>query len=44
VFPTTVLIDRGGTARSSVLGELDWLGDTARGLVEPLLAAAPRAA
>ncbi|WP_162247131.1 TlpA disulfide reductase family protein [Rhizobacter sp. Root404] len=44
VFPTTVLIDRGGTARSSVLGELDWLGDTARGLVEPLLAAAPRVA
>jgi len=44
VFPTTVLIDRGGAARSSVLGELDWMGDTARTLVEPLLAAAPRAA
>jgi len=44
VFPTTVLIDRSGTARSSVIGEIDWMGDTARGLIEPLLAAAPRAA
>ncbi len=44
VFPTTVLIDRGGAARSSVIGEIDWMGDTARGLIEPLLAAAPRAA
>ena len=38
VFPTTVLIDRGGNARSSVIGELDWMGDSARALVEPLLA------
>ncbi len=38
VFPTTVLIDRSGVARSSVIGELDWMGDTARALVEPLLA------
>lgn len=38
VFPTTVLIDRSGAARSSVIGELDWMGDTARALVEPLLA------
>ena len=38
VFPTTVLIDRSGTPRSSVIGELDWMGDTARALVEPLLA------
>jgi thiol-disulfide isomerase/thioredoxin len=44
VFPTTVLIDRSGAARSSVIGELDWMGDAARGLIEPLLAAAPRAA
>ena len=44
VFPTTVLIDRSGAARHSVIGELDWMGDTARGLIEPLLAAAPRAA
>lgn len=39
VFPSTVLIDRSGTARSTVVGELDWLGDAARTLVEPLLAA-----
>ena len=38
MFPTTVLIDRHGTAQSSVIGELDWMGDTARALVEPLLA------
>lgn len=38
VFPTTVLIDRGGTARQSVIGELDWLGDTARALIDPYLA------
>ena len=44
MFPTTVLIDRHGSAQSSVIGELDWMGDTARTLVEPLLAAAPRAA
>ena len=43
VFPTTVLIDRGGMPRSSVIGELDWLGGTARDLIEPLLAR-PRAA
>ena len=38
VFPTTVLIDRGGSARSSVIGELDWMGEAARQIVEPLLA------
>lgn len=38
VFPTTVLIDRSGAARSSVIGELDWVGAAARALVEPLLA------
>ena len=38
VFPTTVLIDRSGSARNSVIGELDWMGDTARALIEPLLA------
>ena len=36
-FPSTVLIDRGGTARNSVIGELDWMGGTARELIEPLL-------
>ena len=39
VFPSTVLIDRSGSARSTVIGELDWMGDTARTLVEPLLLA-----
>ncbi|MEP7099584.1 MAG: TlpA disulfide reductase family protein [Burkholderiales bacterium] len=38
VFPTTVLIDRSGTPRSSVIGELDWMGDTARAMIVPLLA------
>jgi hypothetical protein len=32
-----VLIDRNGTPRSSVIGELDWMDSTARDLVEPLL-------
>ena len=36
VFPTTVLIDRGGTPRTQVLGDLDWLGTEARALIEPL--------
>ena len=43
VFPTTVLIDRGGMPRQSVLGDLDWSGSVARELVEPLLAT-PRSA
>ena len=43
VFPTTVLIDRSGTPRSSVIGELDWIGDTARTMIEPLLARAKSA-
>jgi len=38
VFPTTVLIDRSGRPRSSVIGELDWMDGTAAALVEPLLA------
>jgi thiol-disulfide isomerase/thioredoxin len=38
VFPTTVLVDRSGQARHSVMGDLDWMGDAARALVEPLLA------
>ena len=40
VFPTTVLIDRGGVPRHSVIGELDWMGSVAREMVEPLLARA----
>ena len=35
VFPTTVLIGRDGVPRQSVVGELDWMDDTARALVEP---------
>jgi thiol-disulfide isomerase/thioredoxin len=37
VFPTTVLIDRSGTPRQSVIGELDWMGGAAHDLLEPLL-------
>ena len=44
VFPTTVLIDRHGTPRHSVLGELDWMGSAARELIEPLLLAKPHTA
>ncbi len=44
VFPTTVLIDRSGTPRQSVLGDLDWLGPAARELIEPLLLAKPHTA
>jgi len=43
VFPTTVLIGRDGLPRQSVIGELDWMGGTARELVEPLLAVAKTA-
>ena len=39
VFPTTVLIDSHGTPRTSVIGELDWLGPVARELIDPLLMA-----
>jgi thiol-disulfide isomerase/thioredoxin len=38
VFPSTVLIDRAGRPRHVVLGELDWVGDVALGLIKPLLA------
>ena len=40
VFPTSVLIDRAGTPRQQVLGELDWMGPVAAALVKPLLAPA----
>lgn len=43
IFPTTVLIDRTGSARISVLGELDWMGGAARALIDPLLAGPKRA-
>ena len=38
VFPATVLVDRAGVPRTQVLGELDWMGNIARDLIEPLLA------
>ena len=44
VFPTTVLIDRHGTPRHSVLGDLDWMGPAARELIEPLLNSKPHTA
>jgi thiol-disulfide isomerase/thioredoxin len=37
VLPTTVLVDRKGRPRWSVIGELDWTGPQARELIEPLL-------
>ena len=38
VFPSTVLVDRRGRPRETVLGELDWSSPVARELIEPLLA------
>jgi thiol-disulfide isomerase/thioredoxin len=43
VFPSTVLIGRDGKPTSIVVGDLDWMGPVAKGLLEPLLAA-PRKA
>ena len=43
VFPTTVLIDRSGAPQHSVIGELDWMGGTAREMLGPLLARAKTA-
>jgi thiol-disulfide isomerase/thioredoxin len=39
VFPTTVVVDRTGMPRVSVVGELDWSGAAAHELLAPLLAA-----
>ena len=44
VFPTTVLIDRSGTPRYSVLGDLDWMGVEARELIDPLVRQKPHTA
>jgi thiol-disulfide isomerase/thioredoxin len=38
VFPSTVLIDRRGQPRSTVIGEFDWTGAEAPSLLGPLLA------
>jgi thiol-disulfide isomerase/thioredoxin len=43
VFPTTVLIGRDGRPAFTVVGELDWQGDEAQGLLEPLVAAQRKA-
>lgn len=40
VFPTTVLIDRQGRPRRSVIGEFDWAGDEARAWIVELIRAA----
>ncbi len=37
VFPTTVLVAANGQVRSLVRGELDWSGQQAARLVEPLM-------
>jgi thiol-disulfide isomerase/thioredoxin len=37
MFPTTVLVDRDGRAAFSVVGEIDWTDEPARGWVETLL-------
>ena len=38
VFPTTVLIGRDGKPSHLVVGDLDWIGSIAKGLLEPMLA------
>jgi thiol-disulfide isomerase/thioredoxin len=43
IFPSTVLVDRSGRARGVVLGEMDWEGEAAAGLLRPLLEAKTRA-
>ena len=43
VFPTTVLIGRDGRPALTVVGELDWQGDEAKSLLEPLVAARRKA-
>jgi hypothetical protein len=43
VFPTTVLVGRNGRPAQVVVGELDWEGEEARAVVDPLVAASGRA-
>ena len=43
VFPTTVLIGRAGRPALTVVGELDWQGDEAQSLIEPLVSAGRKA-
>ena len=44
VFPSTVLIGRDGQPVLTVLGDLDWDGEEARQLIDPLVAQARRRA
>ena len=37
IFPSTVLIDADGVARSTVRGGLDWMGPAAQQLISPLV-------
>jgi thiol-disulfide isomerase/thioredoxin len=43
VFPSTVLIGRNGEPVHVVVGELDWEGAEAKGLLDPLVASSGRA-
>jgi len=43
VFPSTVLVGRNGAPVHVVVGELDWEGEEARALLDPLVAASGRA-
>jgi thiol-disulfide isomerase/thioredoxin len=43
VFPTTVLVGRNGRPAQVVVGELDWEGEEARAVIDPLVAASGRA-
>jgi len=41
VFPTTVMVDRGGRPRHQIVGAVDWLGDEARQWMHDLLTSGP---
>jgi thiol-disulfide isomerase/thioredoxin len=43
IFPSTVLVDRAGRPRGVVMGEMDWAGEAAEALLQPLLAGKSRA-
>lgn len=40
IFPSTVVFDRRARPVGTVVGEIDWTGDAAQGLLAPLLASA----
>ena len=41
MFPSTVLVDCEGIARSTVRGAIDWAGPAAKRLIQPLLRRVP---